>query len=105
VPAPEEFVQMSTDVRCNKHLFEEASAMCRSCRGAFCEDCLVYTHGPKKAPLCVPCALTAAGVRSTASARSQRGSGSIGTAGKLMVGLGSTAVAAAIAIPALSQLH
>jgi hypothetical protein len=91
----------TTQVRCNKHLFEDASGMCRSCRRPYCEDCLVYTHGPKKAPLCVPCALTAAGVRSTA--RSQRGSGTVSVATKLVVGLASTATAAAIAIPALSQ--
>jgi hypothetical protein len=96
---------MTTQVRCNKHLFEDAAGMCRTCRRPYCDDCLVYTHGPTKAPLCVPCALTAAGVRSTASARSQRGSGSINVATKLMVGLASTAAAAAIAIPALSQLH
>jgi hypothetical protein len=91
----------TTQVQCNKHLFEDASGMCRSCRRPFCEDCLVYTHGPKKAPLCVPCALTAAGVRSTA--RSQRGSSTINVATKVVVGLASTATAAAIAIPALSR--
>jgi hypothetical protein len=94
---------MTAPVRCDKHLFEDASGMCRSCRRPFCTDCLVYTQGANRAPLCVPCALTAAGVRSTAATRSQRGS--IGVGAKLLVGFASTAAAAAIAIPALSQLH
>ena len=96
---------MTEVVRCAKHLFEDAAGMCRSCRRPFCTDCLVYTQGANRAPLCVPCALTAGGVRSTAAAHSQRGSGSISMAGKLVVGLASTAAAAAVAIPALSQLH
>jgi hypothetical protein len=96
---------MSTDVRCDKHLFEEASGMCRVCRRPFCTDCLVYTQGANRAPLCVPCALTAAGVRSTASSRSQRGSLHVGVAGKILVGLASTAAAAAVAIPVLSHIH
>jgi hypothetical protein len=94
---------MTTPAKCDKHLFEDASGMCRACRRPFCVDCLVYTQGAHRAPLCVPCALTAAGVRSTAAARSQRGS--VGVAGKLFVGLASTAAAAAVAIPALSHLH
>jgi hypothetical protein len=92
---------MSTPAKCDKHLFEDATGMCRSCRRPYCDDCLVFTPGSK--PLCVPCALTAAGVRSTAAGRSQRGS--MGVAGKLLVGMASTAAAAAVAIPALSHLH
>ena len=77
--------------------------MCRTCERPYCDDCLVYSQGAKRPPLCIPCALTAAGVRSTAAVRSQRGSA--GVAGKLLVGMASTAAAAAIAIPALSHLH
>jgi hypothetical protein len=94
---------MTTPTRCDKHLFEDASGMCRTCRRPYCDDCLVYTQGAKRAPLCIPCALSAAGVRSTAGVRSQRGS--VGVAGKLVAGMAATAAAAAVAIPALSHLH
>jgi len=96
---------MTTPVRCDKHMFDDATGMCRSCRRPYCADCLVYTQGANRAPLCVPCALAAAGVRSTASVRTQRGSSTTSVATKLMVGLASTAAAAAVAIPALSHLH
>jgi hypothetical protein len=94
---------MTTPARCDKHLFEDATGMCRTCGRPYCDDCLVYAQGSNRAPLCVPCALTAAGVRSTAASRSQRGS--MGVAGRLLVGMASTAAAAAVAIPALSHLH
>lgn len=55
------------DGHCEKHVFEATEATCRTCGGEFCGDCLVYSHGPKKAPFCVSCALSAAGVRSTAA--------------------------------------
>ena len=93
----------TTPAKCDKHLFEDASGMCRACRRPFCEDCLVYTQGSGRAPLCVPCALTAAGVRSTAASHTQRSS--VGVVGKLTVGLVSTAAAAAVAIPALGHIH
>jgi len=93
---------MTTPANCDKHLFEEASGMCRVCRRPFCADCLVYAQGPTRAPLCIPCALTAAGVRSTASARARRGRG---MTGRLLAGIGATVAAAAVAIPALSSLH
>ncbi len=48
---------------CRKHPWERASDVCRACAGTFCEGCLVFAHGPSKPPYCVPCALTAAGVR------------------------------------------
>ena len=48
---------------CVKHPFERAAAPCRTCAELFCTDCLVYAHGDKKPPACVPCALVAAGVR------------------------------------------
>jgi len=54
------------DGRCDKHQFEPSERSCRSCGGQFCQDCLVYSHGPRKPPYCVSCALAAAGVRSTA---------------------------------------
>lgn len=51
---------------CEAHPFDEATDTCRSCGYDFCPECLVYAHGQNKPPYCVPCALTAAGVRSTA---------------------------------------
>lgn len=54
------------DERCVRHQFEPAIDRCRQCGNAFCGECLVYSFGPKEAPFCVPCALAAAGVRSTA---------------------------------------
>lgn len=55
------------DGRCEKHPFEPAERTCRTCGGEFCVDCLVFSHGPRKPPYCVSCALSAAGVRSTAT--------------------------------------
>jgi hypothetical protein len=92
----------TTSTQCDKHLFEEATGMCRACRRPFCADCLVYAQGPNRAPFCIPCALTAAGVRSTASRQARRGRG---VTGRLLASFGATAAAAAIAIPALSALH
>jgi hypothetical protein len=94
---------MATSTQCDKHLFEQAAGMCRACRRPFCGDCLVYAHGPSKAPFCIPCALTAAGVRSTAASQARRGRR--GLAGRLLGGMAATAATAALAIPALTVLH
>jgi hypothetical protein len=51
---------------CEKHSFELADGMCQRCGDWFCASCLVYAFGPKKPPLCISCAINAAGVRSTA---------------------------------------
>ena len=51
---------------CQVHPYEAAEGLCRSCGGPFCADCLVYPFGPTKPPYCVPCAVTAAGVRKSA---------------------------------------
>lgn len=53
--------------RCAKHQFEAAEDTCRACGRDFCAECLVYSFGPKKPPYCIACALTAAGVRTTAA--------------------------------------
>ncbi len=55
--------------RCEKHLFEEAIDVCRQCAHQFCAECLVYSFGPKQPPYCVPCAVAAAGIRTTAGGR------------------------------------
>jgi len=51
---------------CQVHPYEVAEGLCRTCGGPFCADCLVYPFGPVKPPYCVPCAVTAAGVRANA---------------------------------------
>ena len=40
---------------------------CRECGHVFCGECLVFTFGERQPPFCVPCALAAAGVRSSAA--------------------------------------
>jgi hypothetical protein len=55
--------------RCEKHLFEGAEDTCGKCGFEFCGECLVYAFGAKKPPLCIPCAVAAAGIRSTAGNR------------------------------------
>jgi hypothetical protein len=52
--------------RCERHTFEAAENLCRTCGYEFCHECLVYTYGTKRAPFCVKCAISAAGVRSNA---------------------------------------
>lgn len=55
--------------RCAKHLFEGAEDRCGKCGLEFCGECLVYAFGPKKPPLCIPCAVAAAGIRAAAGNR------------------------------------
>jgi hypothetical protein len=55
------------DERCARHQFEAAVDRCRQCGHPFCGECLVYSFGEKQPPFCVPCALSAAGVRSNAA--------------------------------------
>lgn len=49
--------------RCELHLFDRAVDLCGRCGGEFCNTCVVYPFGPKKAPFCLGCAVVAAGVR------------------------------------------
>lgn len=49
---------------CENHQFDDSSAACRDCRGSYCADCVVYPFGPRKAALCIRCALVVAGIRS-----------------------------------------
>jgi hypothetical protein len=48
---------------CEKHPFDPATGMCKTCRLEFCGPCLVFPFGPKKPALCIDCALMASGVR------------------------------------------
>jgi hypothetical protein len=53
--------------QCAKHHFDRAVAVCGQCGLTFCPACLVYAFGPDKPPFCIPCALTAGGVRRAAN--------------------------------------
>lgn len=55
------------DERCTRHQFEAAIDRCRQCGHPFCGECLVYSFGEKQPPFCIPCALSASGVRSNAA--------------------------------------
>lgn len=55
------------DGRCERHQFDRAVDRCGRCGGEFCSTCVVYSFGPKKPPFCLPCAVTAAGVRNKAA--------------------------------------
>ncbi|MBI2708269.1 MAG: B-box zinc finger protein [Actinobacteria bacterium] len=52
--------------RCANHSFERSHRLCGTCGRAFCEDCLVFPFGPRKAPLCMQCAVVAGGLRKAA---------------------------------------
>lgn len=51
---------------CIKHPHEHGISHCARCGGSWCADCLVHAYGPKKPPLCMSCAMFAAGVRTHA---------------------------------------
>jgi len=53
--------------RCERHQFDRAIDRCGRCGGEFCQTCVVYPFGAKRAPYCLPCAVEAAGVRSGAA--------------------------------------
>ena len=52
--------------RCERHQFDRAIDRCGRCGLEFCQTCVVYPFGRRKAPFCLPCAVEAAGVRSGA---------------------------------------
>lgn len=51
---------------CIKHPHEHGVSHCARCGGSWCADCLVHAYGPTKPPLCLSCAMFAAGVRTQA---------------------------------------
>ncbi len=55
------------DGRCDKHPFETSQDLCNDCGREFCPECLVHPFGPKRAPICLDCALTKSGVRKHAA--------------------------------------
>src|SRR3954462_1332646 len=91
---------MASSTQCDKHLFEQATGMCRTCRRPVWGDCLGYAQGPNKAPFWSPCALPAAGGRSTAAGQARRGRR--GLAGRLLGGIAATAATAGPGLPALT---
>ncbi len=46
---------------CRNHGDDRACGVCRTCLGAYCDTCLVYSYGRGKPPYCLRCALVAAG--------------------------------------------
>lgn len=54
---------------CVHHPFEPAERVCRDCGHWLCDQCTVTPWGPRKAALCIQCAIGRGGVR-TAAARS-----------------------------------
>jgi hypothetical protein len=42
---------------CERHAFEQAAHLCRSCGLNYCQECLVWPRGPKRPPMCITCAL------------------------------------------------
>ena len=54
---------------CVEHPSMRAAAACGQCGHLFCADCLVYPFGESRPPMCVGCALAAAGVRKKKSTR------------------------------------
>ncbi|MDQ3145739.1 MAG: hypothetical protein M3R01_02195 [Actinomycetota bacterium] len=58
--------------RCDAHPFDVAGGLCESCRRDYCPGCLVYPKGEHRPPVCIPCALSAGGVRRNAR-RARRG--------------------------------
>ncbi|HYI61952.1 MAG TPA: B-box zinc finger protein [Acidimicrobiales bacterium] len=52
---------------CVHHPFERAERVCRDCGHWLCDQCIVTPWGPRKAALCVDCAIGRGGVRTTAS--------------------------------------
>jgi len=54
---------------CAEHPSLRAAGACGQCGHLFCTDCLVYPFGESRPPMCVACALAAAGVRKKKSTR------------------------------------
>lgn len=52
---------------CAKHPHERGAANCGRCGESWCNDCLIYSFGPKKPPFCISCAMFAGGVRTAAT--------------------------------------
>jgi hypothetical protein len=60
---------VEVDGNCDRHAFEKAAGLCRSCQLPYCAECLVFSFGPTKPPFCLPCALQAGGIRKSSRAR------------------------------------
>ena len=92
-------------VICENHSFDEATDTCKACGGDFCPDCLVYVHGESKPPLCIPCALVAAGVRREGRAKAKTRGGVSTRALIVGVVLGGVGAAAVPLASALGMVH
>jgi hypothetical protein len=83
---------------CDAHPFDRAVGRCDSCRRSFCDDCLVDPHLVTKEIFCIPCAVSAAGVRSTAKRlpRAAASNGRVAMSFVMLTGLAGAAASAAI---------
>ena len=50
---------------CAKHPLVDSVGKCRTCHGAFCDECLIFPRGKKRSALCIACGLAAAGLTSS----------------------------------------
>ncbi len=55
--------------RCHNDPMDFADDVCDSCGEPFCQSCLVYPRGARKAPLCTRCAMALSGVRNRRPAK------------------------------------
>ncbi len=51
--------------RCDNDPLDRADNVCDKCGGDYCDACLLYPRGKKRAPVCKACAIAASGIRST----------------------------------------
>jgi hypothetical protein len=52
--------------RCENNALDAAFDVCDACGGEYCQSCLLFPKGMKKAPLCKTCAIASSGVRNRA---------------------------------------
>ena len=86
---------------CRAHPFDRAVGRCASCAHVFCEDCLVDPRLVTRQHYCIPCAVTAAGVRRTArrnkAPAAAAHSGRVAVGFLVLAGVAGTATSLAIA--------
>lgn len=55
--------------RCDNDPLDRAENVCDNCGGDFCDSCLLYPRGKKRAPVCKACAIAKAGLRSSSKSQ------------------------------------
>ena len=83
---------------CDAHPFDRAVGRCDSCRRFFCPDCLVDCQLVTKEIFCIPCAVTAAGVRRNARRlpRTAAANGRVAVGVCVLAGLSGAAASVAV---------